>query len=291
MKHIETAMAKSTRKTFRRNSRLGATRPVLWMAFVFLTLSIERTWAQESSEIAKQAQNPIANLISVPLESDFLPQTGINGQDSYVLQIKPVVPFHLSSEWNLITRTIIPVIQEPEPVPGVSGTSGLGDVQESLFFSPTKAGAVIWGVGPVISLPTATQGILGTKKVSIGPTVVVLRSRGHWLFGSLAQNLFSVAGPSARAQLNQMLIQPFANYNMRHGWYFTSSPVITANWKASAAQTWTVPVGGGAGRIVRLGELPVNTSVQFFRNVSYPNEVTHWSARLQVQLLFPEGKR
>jgi hypothetical protein len=240
---------------------------------------MDRTWAQESSEIAKQAQNPIANLISLPLESDFLPQTGINRQDSYVLQIKPFVPFPLSSEWNLITRTIIPIIQEPEPVLGVSGASGLGDVQESLFFSPAKAGALIWGVGPVISVPTATQGILGTRKVSIGPTVVVLRSRGHWLFGSLVQNLFSVAGTSGRSDVNQMLIQPFANYNLRHGWYFTSSPVVTANWKASSAQTWTVPVGGGVGRIVRFGKQPVT------------NEVTHWSARLQVQFLFPEGKR
>jgi hypothetical protein len=241
--------------------------------------------------MAKQAQNPIANLISVPVENDFYPQTGVNRQDSYVLQLKPVVPFRLSDDWNLITRTIIPVIQEPELAPGVSGTSGLGDVQESLFFSPTKAGAVIWGVGPVIAMPTATEGILGTKKLSIGPTVVVLRSRGHWLFGSLVQNLFSVAGPSRRPDVNQMLIQPFVNYNLRHGWYLTSSPIITANWEQSSAQTWTVPVGGGVGKIVRLGKLPVNIYAQLSRNVSYPYEVTHWSARLQMQFLFPKGKR
>ena len=139
--------------------------------------------AQETSEIAKQAQNPIANLISVPFENDFNPQTGINKDDSYVLEMKPVVPFTLSNDWNLITRTIIPVILVPNLAPGVNGTSGVGDIQESLFLSPAKAGAVIWGAGPVVSLPTDSQEILGTKKLSVGSTVIVLRIHGHWLFG------------------------------------------------------------------------------------------------------------
>src|ERR1700681_4302903 len=152
-----------------------------------------RVEAQATPEIAKQAQNPIANLISVPFENDFNPQTGVNKDNSYILQMKPVVPFRLSNDWILITRTIIPVIQVPDLARGVNGTTGLGDVQESLFLSPAKADRVIWGAGPAISFPTATQSILGTKKLSIGPNVVVLRSQGHWLFGTLVQNLWSVA--------------------------------------------------------------------------------------------------
>src|ERR1700729_2706531 len=179
------------------------------------------TFAQ-NSDIAKQAQNPIASLISVPIENDFNPQTGIKKDDSYVLELKPVVPVRLSNDWTMITRTVIPVIQVPDLAPGVDGTAGVGDVQLSLFLSPAKAGAVIWGAGPVVSFPTASQEILGTKKVSVGPTVVVLRIQGHWLFGTLVQNLFSVAGPSARPDVNQMLLQPFANYNLKHGWYLTS---------------------------------------------------------------------
>ena len=245
-------------------------------------------WAQESSEIAKQAQNPIANVISVPIENDFSPQTGINKEDSYVLELKPVVPFKLSNDWTLITRTIIPVIQVPDLAPTVDGTTGVGDVQLSLFLSPAKAGAVIWGVGPVVSFPTASQEILGTKKLSVGPTVVVLRIQGHWLFGTLVQNLFSVAGPAARADVNQMLMQPFANYNLRHGWYLTSSPIITANWEVNPNQRWVVPVGGGVGKIVHLGKLPVNIYTQFFRNVERPDGTTSWSARFQAQLLFPK---
>jgi hypothetical protein len=247
--------------------------------------------AQESSEIAKQAQNPIASLISVPIENDFNPQTGIKKNDSYVLEMKPVIPLRLSNDWTLITRTIIPVIQLPDLAPGVDGTSGVGDVQLSLFLSPAKAGPVIWGAGPVVSFPTASQEILGTKKVSVGPTVVVLRIQGHWLFGTLVQNLFSVAGPTARADVNQMLMQPFVNYNLPHGWYLTSSPVITANWEVNSNQRWVVPVGGGFGKIVHFGKLPVNMYTQFFRNVERPDGTTHWSARFQAQLLFPKHKQ
>jgi hypothetical protein len=243
--------------------------------------------AQGASEIAKQAQNPIANLISVPLENDFNPHTGMDKEDSYVLEMKPVVPFKLSNDWNLITRTIIPVIQVPDLLPTVNGTSGLGDIQLSLFLSPEKVGKVIWGAGPVISFPTATEDILGTKKVSIGPTAVVLSIQGHWLFGTLVQNLFSVAGPSERPDVNQMLMQPFVNYNMRHGWYLVSSPIITSNWEVSNNR-WTVPVGGGVGRIVHFGKLPVNAYTQFFRNVERPDGTTSWSARFQMQFLFPK---
>ncbi len=250
--------------------------------------SVQPTRAQESSNIAKQAQNPIARLISVPFENDFNPQTGIDKEDSYVLEMKPVVPFTLSKDWNLITRTIVPVIQVPDLAPGVNGTTGLGDVSLSLFLSPAKAGPIIWGAGPIVSFPTATQDILGTKKLSVGPTVVALRSQGHWLYGTLVYNLFSVAGPSARQDVNQMLMQPFVNYNLRHGWYLTSSPIITADWEKQRAERWVVPVGGGVGKIVHFEKLPVNIYTQFFRNAEYPDGTTHWSARFQMQFLFPK---
>jgi hypothetical protein len=253
-----------------------------------LFLDVQSIRAQESSDIAKQAQNPIARLISVPFENDFSPQTGANNEDSYVLQMKPVVPFSLSKDWNLITRTIIPIIQVPDLGPGVNGTTGLGDVNVSLFLSPAKVGPVIWGVGPIISFPTATESILGTKKLSVGPTVVGLRIQGHWLYGALVNNLSSVAGPSARPDVNQMLVQPFVNYNFTHGWYLVTSPVITANWEVKPDERWVVPVGGGVGKIVHFGKLPVNAHTQFFRNVQRPGGTSSWSARFQMQFLFPK---
>jgi hypothetical protein len=140
---------------------------IILISSTVLIAGIQPTRAQESSNIAKQAQNPIARLISVPVENDFNHQTGINKEDSYVLQFKPVVPLRLSKDWNLITRTIVPVIQVPDPAPRVNGTTGLGDVNLSLFLSPAKAGRVIWGVEPIVSFPTATEDILGTKKLSV----------------------------------------------------------------------------------------------------------------------------
>lgn len=266
---------------------------VVLTAMIMSCVAVLPTRAQEdSAEIAKEAQNPIANVISVPVENDFDPQTGTHKDDSYVMEMKPVVPIHLSNDWILITRTIIPVIQVPDLAPGISGTTGLGDVQESLFLSPTKAGpgGIIWGAGPAISFPTATQSILGTKKLSIGPNAVVLKIQGHWLFGTLAQNVWSVEGPSARPDVNQMLLQPFVNYNLRHGWYLTTSPIITANWEVRPDQRWTVPVGGGVGRIVHFGRLPVSIYTQFFRNVERPDGTSHWSARFEMTFLFPKKR-
>lgn len=251
-----------------------------------LCVSILPARAQQTSELAKQAQNPIANMVSIPFENDFNPETGVNKKDSYVLQVKPVVPIRVSDDWTLITRTIVPVIQIPDLSSKVRGVTGLGDIQESLFLSPSKSGSVIWGAGPVISFPSASHDILGTGKLSVGPTAVVLSIQGHWLFGALAQNLFSVEGPSSRTRVNQMLIQPFVNYNLIDGWYLVSSPVITANWKVSSDKRWLVPVGGGIGKIVHLGKLPVNVYLQGFRNVEYPAGSSPWSMRFQFQFLF-----
>ena len=233
MKRFQTVVAVSGSGPFARWPRVRAALWILAVAMSVLCRGVVPAFAQESSaqetsETAKQAQNPIANVISVPLENDFYPHTGVDKEDSYVLEMKPVVPFKLGGDWNLITRTIIPIVQVPDLSRTIQGTSGLGDIQTSLFFSPAKVGKVIWGAGPVISLPTATEDILGTKKTSIGPTAVALTIKGHWLFGTLVQNLFSVAGSRDRPDVNQMLMQPFVNYNMRHGWYLVSSPIITS---------------------------------------------------------------
>jgi hypothetical protein len=293
MKRLQTVVAVSGSWSFTRGPQVRAALGILAVAVSILCRGVVPAFAQESSaqgtsEVAKQAQNPIANVISVPLENDFYPHTGIDKDDSYVLEMKPVVPFKLGNDWNLITRTIIPIVQVPDLSPTIQGTSGLGDIQTSLFFSPAKVDKIIWGAGPVISLPTATEDILGTKKTSIGPTAVALTIQGHWLFGTLVQNLFSVAGPRERPDVNQMLMQPFVNYNLRHGWYLTSSPIITANWEVSGNNRWTVPVGGGVGRIVHFGKIPVSTYAQVFRNVQRPDGTTGWSTRFQMQFLFPK---
>jgi hypothetical protein len=158
----------------------------------------------------------------------------------------------------------------------------------TFFLSPAKPGELIWGVGPAFVLPTATSKFLGQGKFSVGPSIVALVQPGHWTFGGLVNNVWSVAGPSSRADVNQMTFQYFINYNLSKGWYLSVSPIITANWKAMSGNIWTVPVGGGIGRIFKLGLQPVNVSAQFYGNAAHPINGSPWGMRLQIAFLFPK---
>jgi hypothetical protein len=246
--------------------------------------------AEDETELAKKTQNPVADLISVPFQSNFNFNTGSKDATVYILNVQPVIPIHLTHDWNLITRTIMPIINQPSLFPGpnsISGSAwGLGDINPSLFFSPAKPGAVIWGVGPTFTIPTATDSKLGSGKFSLGPTAVALTIQGPWVFGALINNQWSVAGWGDK-DVNQMLLNPFANFNLPGGWYLTSSPIITANWEADSGDKWTVPVGGGVGKLFKLGKLPINTSLQAYYNAERPKFGSDWQLRFQVQFLLP----
>ena len=140
----------------------------------------------------------------------------------------------------------------------------------SFFLSPGKPGKVIWGVGPAFVIPTATSTLLGQGKLSLGLSFVALAQPGPWTIGALVNNVFSVAGWTHRPYVNQMLFQYFVNYNMKNGWYVSVSPILTANWRGSSGRVWTVPFGGGVGRIMKLGFQPVNLTAQFYGNAVYP---------------------
>jgi len=248
--------------------------------------------AAESEEantaaLAKAAQNPIANLISFPLQNNTAFGIGPYERAQNVLNIQPVIPFHISEKWNLITRTILPVVWQPNDQP-TQGWFGFGDLNPSLFLSPAKPGKLIWGVGPAFVFPTATAEQLGQGKFSLGPSVVVLSTPGHWVLGALVNNVWSVAGPHQRAVVNQMLLQWFVNYNMKKGWYFTTSPIITADWRAPSGNQAVVPFGGGMGRIMKIGFQPVNITGQFYGNAVHPAGASPWGMRLQIQFLFPK---
>jgi hypothetical protein len=227
----------------------------------------------------------VASLISLPLQNNFLFQED-TGDLLYNLNVQPVVPFSLNEDWNLITRTIIPFFAV-ESAPAGFDSVGLGDITTSLFFSPAKSGGVIWGAGPILSFPTATDDLFGTGKWSAGPAAVALTMRGPWVFGVLANNVWSYAGDGDRRSVNALLVQPFVNYNLDAGWFLTSSPVITSNWKADSNERWTVPLGGGFGRVFPIGRQPVNTSFQAFYNVERPTGGPEWSVRFNFQFLFP----
>jgi hypothetical protein len=245
-------------------------------------------FADDAPEIAKQAQNPVASLISVPFQNNLNFGVGPKDGDQNVLDIQPVIPIKLTDDWNLITRTIVPVIYEPFISPTIGDTTGIGDTQLALYFSPAKpTNSIIWGVGPAVSFPTASEHFLGQGKFSAGLSAVILTIQGPWLIGVLTTDVTSVAGENDRKDVHQFLLEPFINYNFPRGWYVTSSPIITADWKQPETNRWTVPVGGGGGRVFHIGKQALNCYVQAFDNVVHAHEAGNWTLRVQVQLLFP----
>ncbi len=241
---------------------------------------------EPSEDLQKASQNPIADLVSVPFQSNTNFNTGPFNRAQEVFNIQPVVPMHLSDDWNLISRTIIPLVSQPSPLFN-SNTNGIGDITQSLFFSPAHPGELIWGVGPVFTVPSANDPILGTGKFLFGPTAVFLTTPGHWVIGVLLNNQWSVGGNPLTPPVNAFLAQPFLNYNMAHGWYLTSSPIITSNWLAASGQQWTVPIGGGFGRVFRVGDQPVNAQIAGYYNAIHPTGTPAWQLRAAVALLFP----
>jgi opacity protein-like surface antigen len=248
--------------------------------------------AHDDEALATASQNPISSMITVPFENNANFNAGPFHRTQDVLDIQPVIPIPLNSDWNMIARTIAPLLSQPDPVFD-SNTSGIGDITEELFFSPTHPEHIIegvpfiWGVGPVYTMPSASDPILGTGKVLAGPTAVALVTPKHWVIGVLVNNQWSIAGDPNRKSVNEFLAQPFVNYNMAGGWFLVSSPMITADWTAPSSQRWTVPVGGGFGRVFKIAGQAYNASVQAFYNVVHPDGAANWQFRANLALLFP----
>lgn len=256
---------------------------------VLLMLAVS-AMGQEASEeeLAKATQNPVGDLISVPFQNNMTFGVGPDEELMNILNIQPVWPFSVNENWNLITRTILPVMSLPAGIYPDNGITGLGDVVFTAFLAPAVPGEIIWGAGPVLSLPFATDDVLGSKKWGIGPSVVVVKMSGPWVFGGLVNNIWSFAGDDDRADVNQMLVQPFLNFNMPGGWYLASGPIITANWEADDDNTWTVPIGAGVGKVFRIGKLPLNAGVHGYYNLQSPEGTGDTTLRLQLQFLFPK---
>jgi len=252
---------------------------------------------QSTQDLAEAAQNPIAAMISLPLQNNIYGEVGPNhNATGNVLNIQPVIPITLG-DWNIISRTIAPLIYQPSLATLPSETFelgqfssshfGLGDINQSFLFSPADATGLIWGVGPTFNLPTATATALGSAKFSMGPEAVALVIPRPFLIGVLVHQIWSVAGPSDRPDVSQLLIQPFVNYNMEDGWYLVSSPIIAANWEAPSNK-WAFPIGAGFGKIFKIGEQPLNFNLQAYDYVKSPVGGPRWAVRAQLQLLFPK---
>lgn len=256
-----------------------------------LEVATEETPAAAASTDAlrKATQNPVASLISVPIQNNGNFGVGPDNRTQDVLNIQPVIPVRLSANWNVITRIITPIIFQPTlSQPVNQGAYGFGDLNPSFFFSPAKASKLIWGAGPTVVLPTATNSILGQGKWSAGPTVVALSQPGKWTIGALANNVWSFAGQSRRPDVNQMLINWFVNYNLDKGWYVGTLPIVTANWNAPSGRGWVVPLGASVGRIMKVGFQPVNIQIGFYGNAVHPPGASSWNMRAQIAFLFPK---
>jgi hypothetical protein len=249
--------------------------------------------AQGGEDLRAKVQNPISSLISLPFKFTF-DYGAPNGEASF-LSIQPVVPFTVG-DWNLVSRAIIPLVDSPgevntpdnpNPIPGDDST-GLGDINYSLFFSPVKYDKAIWGIGPSITFRTATSDQLGSEKWSAGPTAVVLSQPKWGSLGILGRHLWSFAGESDREDVNQSLIEPFVNYNLPEGWYLITDIIVTANWEADSDQRWTVPLGGGVGKLLTIGTQAMNVRTEAYYNVEKPNTAPDWQWGFTIQFLFPK---
>jgi len=243
-----------------------------------------------AEELAKLAQNPVGNLISLPFQNNTNLNFGPEKGTQNILNIQPVIPVSIDKDWNIITRTIVPVIWNPALGPDIDSRSGIGDTVFTAFLSPANPGHWIWGAGPVVQIPTNSNAELGNKNWGMGPSVVVLHldHGSPWVYGALVNNIWSLTSDKQGGSYNNGLIQPFVNYNFPEGLYLTSAPILTVNWKAENSQQWTVPIGGGVGKIFHFGKLPVNTQISAYYNVVRPDYGANWQIRAQVQLMFPK---
>jgi len=274
-----------------------------------------------SSDLAKKLQNPVADLISIPFQSNFdfgggidLPTGGSSrflhrvlprgparfasriagfalrdkpDRDQafkYLLNFQPVIPISLNDDWNVISRTILPVVYQDD-VLGVSSQGGLGDTVQSLFLSPKSTEPFIWGAGPVFLLPTATDDTLGAERWGMGPTGVILKQDGPWTYGILANHIWSFARDDDRKEVNATYLQPFLSYTFKTATTLSFSTESTYDW---IGNRWTVPLIGGVSQLVKIGKLPVSLGVNGKYYVEGPDGAPDWGIRFTMTFLFPK---
>jgi hypothetical protein len=262
------------------------------ISYLFLFTSnyviAQNTENEKDADLVKAAQNPIANLMSFPFQNNTNFKMGPDSNRTQnILNIQPVIPL---MHGRLITRTIFPLIWNPDYTQENKSNFGFGDILFTAFYSPESKG-LTWGIGPVIQFPTGGPDF-GTGKWSAGLSAVALVMPDKWVIGALLNNVWSFAGQENRADVNFMTFQPFINYNLPN-FYFTFSPIVTANWEAEKNEytgddnIWTVPLGIGLGKLVKFGKLPVNLNASYYYNVVRPDYGPQYQVRLLAAVLLP----
>jgi hypothetical protein len=264
-----------------------------WLALAVAASSIApAALAREKDEedLAREAADPVSNLSSIPIQNEVDFGVGPHDRTRNTLAVQPTYGFMLTRDVGIVSRTKVPIVSEPLATQRPAWTSGLGDVTEALFVAPTAgtSGALLWGIGPTLLLPTATESALGTGKLGLGPIGAVLVQPKPWTFGVLVAQVWSVAGAPERPSISQLGVMPLVTFHFSRGWYLTTAPNITANWNARAPRdVWTIPIGGGAGRVFFAQSLPINVSVGAYWNAIRPDAAASVSAQVQIAVLFP----
>lgn len=257
----------------------------LSISLIVLTLLFFTTtgFAQSEEDMAKAAQNPVANMYSFPLQNNTVFGVGPYEGTQNILNVQPVIPIPIGSKINMINRIVMPIITQPSFTEDNSSSTGLGDFVYTAWLSPSNAGKIIWGLGPVFQLPTATEATFGSGEFGVGPSLVVLTMPGDFVLGAVVNNIRTFGD----AKENKFFLNYFVNYNFPK-WYLVTAPIITANWNAEDGQKWVVPFGGGAGKVVKLGgKLPMNLNAHVYYNAVKPDGVGDWQTRFQLVVMIP----
>lgn len=237
--------------------------------------------------LSQQLANPIANLTSIPIQYNALFGGGRDGKAmASVLDIQPVIPFRLNEDWNLITRTILPVTSVDNLFSGSGNVSGVGDTQLSAFLSPEAAGpgGLIWGVGAVINIPTATNQLLGTSKWGAGPTAVALIQKGAWTVGALVNQMWTFDGGNA---INKSFVQPWVTYQLPENWSISATSQTSYDWNT---RQWIVPLNVGVAKLFNIGQQPVQLQFGGIYMLTAPDGAPRWGLQTTVTFLFPKDR-
>jgi hypothetical protein len=243
--------------------------------------------AHDVSALAKETQNPVSSLISIPFQFNFLNGGGLDDETLLNLNLQPVIPFQVGEDWKVIARTIVPI----DSYPGGDGVrySGVGDIEEQLFISPARPGPIVIGVGPMFSLPTATALPAQTGSWAGGVAAVVVKTAGPFVLGGLVTRLWTFADHGDDREVNQFLVQPFVNVNFGQGWALSTAPTITADYDAPEGEQWNIPLGLGISRTTVFNHRPTQLGVQYYYAVERPASGPAHQLRFVVSLLFPAG--
>jgi hypothetical protein len=232
--------------------------------------------AQSATDLAKQTQNPVSSLVSLPFQFNFNGGGDLVDQTALNVNFQPVIPFKMTSRWNGIMRLIVPM--NSLPTSSTTRDSGVGDIQAQLFFSPATVRGIIWGAGPMVSMPTATVAPLQTGTWAAGVGGVIVRMQGPWVFGALIQGFWPVSDRNGDPKTDMFVLQPAVNFNFGEGWSLSTSPVITANWNAASGQRWTIPAGVGIAKVTTLGSRPMSIGLHYYKLCEAPGWIGGFSA-------------